>query len=66
MLTVLVRRYRRFAIATALQRPHLDEHREIMEAVLARDADRAIGLLDRHYDLTTQAILARFGGSDHG
>ncbi len=66
MLTVLVRRYRRFAIATALQRPHLEEHREIMEAVLARDADRAIALLDRHYDLTTQAILARFGGPDHG
>jgi GntR family carbon starvation induced transcriptional regulator len=61
MLTLLVHRYRRFAIATAMHRPHLEEHREIMDAALARDADRAVEFLARHYDLTTQAILKRFG-----
>ena len=52
------------ATATTLDRPHVEEHREIMEAVLARDAERAVALLDRHYGLTTQAILTHSGAHE--
>jgi DNA-binding GntR family transcriptional regulator len=33
------------------------EHREITEAVLARDADRATGLMATHFELTTHILL---------
>jgi DNA-binding GntR family transcriptional regulator len=33
------------------------EHREINEAVLARDADRATGLMATHFELTTHILL---------
>jgi GntR family transcriptional regulator, carbon starvation induced regulator len=59
-LAVLVGRYRRYAIASAGGRDHLAEHRAIMDATLARDADRAAHLLAQHYELTTKTILQRF------
>jgi len=59
-LTQIVRRYRRFALTSADERDHLKEHKEIAAAVIARDADTAIELLTRHYDLTTRAIVAKF------
>jgi len=46
------------------------EHQEITEAVLARDADRATGLMSTHFELTTQILLhadeagARLSGGD--
>jgi DNA-binding GntR family transcriptional regulator len=33
------------------------EHQEITEAVLARDADRATGLMSTHFELTTNILL---------
>jgi DNA-binding GntR family transcriptional regulator len=33
------------------------EHKEITEAVLARDADRATGLMATHFELTTHILL---------
>jgi len=33
------------------------EHQEITEAVLARDADRATGLMSTHFELTTHILL---------
>lgn len=59
-LAQLVSRYRRYALAVAGNRAHLDEHRAIMEAALAHDGDRAVLLLTEHYELTTQAILSKF------
>ena len=63
-LAQLVMRYRRYALAVAGARPHLEEHRRIMEAALAHDAEQAVALLTEHYELTTQAILAKFEGSN--
>jgi DNA-binding GntR family transcriptional regulator len=46
------------------------EHQEITEAVLARDADRATGLMATHFELTTHILLhadeagARLSDSD--
>ena len=36
--------------------PH--EHKAILEAALARDIDRACGLLTEHYEATTRVVLA--------
>jgi len=58
-LTLLVRRYRLFALSSAGDRDHLAEHRAIKDATVGRDADRAVRLLGEHYDLTTCAILAK-------
>jgi DNA-binding GntR family transcriptional regulator len=33
------------------------EHQEITDAVLARDADRATGLMATHFELTTNILL---------
>jgi len=46
----------------------LGEHRAIMRAALARDADRAVGLLSEHILLTTRLLIsfaadAREGGA---
>jgi GntR family transcriptional regulator, carbon starvation induced regulator len=60
MLAQLVRRYRRYAVASAGERDHLREHKAIMEATIGRDAARATRLLAEHYELTTKAILARY------
>lgn len=51
-------RYRRLSVPLGRDGRDLDrEHREIMEAVLARDADRACALLDRHLAATTLILL---------
>jgi len=52
-------RYRRMALyTTAKSRDTLQEHRELMEAVVARDAKTACRLLTRHFMETTRIILA--------
>ena len=38
-----------------------EEHRGIMEATIARDADRAVGLMKKHFWTTTDILLARWG-----
>jgi DNA-binding GntR family transcriptional regulator len=58
-LTQTVRRYRRFAVGE-VARDHLAEHRAIRNAVVGRDADLAVKLLTRHYDKTTNFIVANF------
>ena len=63
-LTMLVMRYRRLALIAAGDRDHLGEHKSIMEAALAHDAEAAIRLLTEHYDHTTQAILAAMEPKD--
>ena len=42
------------------ERGDLDEHRPIMEAVIARDADRAVALMTRHVTETTKILLDRW------
>jgi DNA-binding GntR family transcriptional regulator len=51
-------RYRRLSVPLA-RRPRdlAREHRDIMEATLARDADRAAALLARHMELTAAILL---------
>jgi DNA-binding GntR family transcriptional regulator len=52
-------RYRRLSVRTGRKnRDVLGEHRAIMAATLARDADRAIGLLSEHILLTTRLLIA--------
>jgi len=34
------------------------EHRALMEAALARDAERAVALLTEHFERTTRSVLA--------
>jgi len=57
-------RYRRW---TARHRPvprgKHDEHQQLLTAVLARDADRAIELLRRHIGRTEQMVAAVLSGS---
>ena len=52
-------RYRRLSISLA---PHArniaQEHRDIVDAVLARKADEAVVLLTRHFEATTDILLA--------
>lgn len=62
-LTALVNdqfdRYRRMAVENSLsQHPTSLEHQEIMEAALARDADRAVHLLGEHIDQALELILS--------
>lgn len=59
-LALLVGRYRRYALAAADDRQHVEEHRGIMTAALDRDPDSAIRLLSEHYELTTRTILDNF------
>jgi DNA-binding GntR family transcriptional regulator len=50
-------RYRRMAVAIRSTGRDIDaEHRAIVEAVLAGDADRATGEMARHIERTTAAI----------
>lgn len=52
-------RYRRLSVRTGRKdRDVLSEHRAIMQAALARDADRAVGLLSEHILLTTRLLIA--------
>ena len=62
-LNDLAERYRQFAIrASYPQRHELDEHRAIMEAAVARDADAAEKVLLDHYRRTGDIIRASFAG----
>lgn len=52
-------RYRQLALLSEQQpRSSLEEHQQIMDACLARDADAACALMDRHIVLTTDTVLA--------
>ena len=42
------------------RRDEVDEHRDIMEATIARDTDRATRLLMEHFSRTSDLILAKF------
>jgi GntR family carbon starvation induced transcriptional regulator len=56
-------RYRLLAATSYPERKEQQEHRGILEAYVAGDADRVEKLLARHYQVTVDIILkARFGG----
>ena len=48
------------------KRDVLKEHREIADAVLARDTTQACALLAKHFEHTTRIILADYGIADEG
>lgn len=51
-------RYRNLAEVVAYRDRHeLEEHRELQEAVLNRDADRAVELLAKHYTITSDIVI---------
>jgi len=51
-------RYRQLAIQASFpKRNELDEHRLIMDATIARQADEAVALLTKHYRRTGEIIL---------
>ncbi len=53
-------RYRHLSRVSALYRQQRsDEHREILDLVLARDADAACALLQRHFDRTASLVRER-------
>ena len=49
-------RYRLLALEQVLERNELQEHRDLVDACINRDPDRAIALLDHHYTQTFEAI----------
>jgi DNA-binding GntR family transcriptional regulator len=52
-------RYRRLSVSIAPRRRNIgDEHQKILDAVLARDADRAVRLLAAHLGETTDILLS--------
>ena len=52
-------RYSRLAhVAQSAPRDSIGEHRDIMDAALARDAERAGGLLEQHFLKTTEIIMS--------
>ena len=51
-------RYRLLALEQVLERNELQEHRDLVDACISRDADRAIALLDHHYTQTFEAITS--------
>jgi len=52
-------RYRNLAeVVEYRDRHELEEHDELQRAVLNRDADLAVGLLTRHYMVTSEIVLA--------
>ena len=52
-------RYRNLSSMEAYRERHeLDEHRAIRDAVMDRDADRAVELLQAHYRITGEIVLA--------
>lgn len=60
LLYAQTERYRQLSVPLAEIERDIDrEHREIMEAVLARNADRAIALMTVHLKLTTNIVLAK-------
>jgi DNA-binding GntR family transcriptional regulator len=51
-------RYRNLAeVVEYRDRHELDEHQELQEVVLRRDADRAVELLIRHYTVTSEILV---------
>jgi DNA-binding GntR family transcriptional regulator len=51
-------RYRNLAEVVAYRDRHeLEEHRELQDAALNRDADRAVKLLTKHYTITSKIVL---------
>jgi DNA-binding GntR family transcriptional regulator len=51
-------RYRRLSVQSpTVERPANVEHREVFDAVIARDSDRACWLLSEHIQRTTDALL---------
>lgn len=56
--------YRVWAVRASARRDPAQEHLEICEAVLARDADRAADLIAAHIQLTTDLLLASFQDSE--
>ena len=51
-------RYRNLAEVVAYRDRHeLEEHRELQQAVLSRDADSAVELLNKHYTITSEIVL---------
>ena len=65
MLFAQSERYRRLTLP--LERHDRDrnrEHRQLMDAVLARDADRAVSLMKAHVEKTTQILLTGIVGLD--
>lgn len=52
-------RYRNLAeVVEYRDRHELEEHRELQQAVLDRDADRAVDFLKKHYAVTSEILLA--------
>jgi DNA-binding GntR family transcriptional regulator len=52
-------RYRNLAeVVEYRDRHELEEHRELQQAVLSRDADLAVKLLHKHYTITSEILLA--------
>jgi DNA-binding GntR family transcriptional regulator len=52
-------RYRNLAeVVEYRDRHELEEHRELQDAVLARDAEKAVELLRAHYTITSEILLA--------
>jgi len=52
-------RYRRLSVSMAQRRRNIgDEHQKILDAALARDADKAVKLLTAHLSATTTILLA--------
>ena len=52
-------RYRRLSVAVAPRRRNIgDEHQKILDAVLARDVDKAVELLAAHLGATTTILLS--------
>src|SRR5688572_23838640 len=54
-------RYRQLSAAHYSPRKSLREHREVMEAALARDADRACRLLEQHMRKTVESVARHAG-----
>lgn len=55
-------RYRRLSVQYLREpRDHLGEHRNIADAVVARDAEAAVFLIKRHLDRTIQILLTADG-----
>jgi len=52
-------RYRNLAEVVAYRDRHeLEEHRELQQAALGRDADLAVDLLTKHYTITSEIVLS--------
>ena len=65
LLYELSERYRRLALyVTPDARNSLQEHEQLMETVIRRDASKACSLLDEHLRETTRIILATAGALD--